>query len=135
MPLSGVHLGTFKTEIEASYAYNLAALRYYGKDARLNEIDKESLELMKNFTIDFEKIESGDRCSSKYFGVSHRKSVNKWCAYIKDNGKQIFLGEFKHELEAALAVNEALLEFYGYKATPKLNQISQEEIDLLWSLE
>jgi hypothetical protein len=35
-----IHLGTFKTKIEAAKAYNVAALKYHGEFARLNVIPK-----------------------------------------------------------------------------------------------
>lgn len=32
------HIGHFKSETEAAIAYNQAAVLYFGKDARLNEV-------------------------------------------------------------------------------------------------
>jgi hypothetical protein len=108
-------------------------LRYFGENAVLNKIDDSDMEVLRDFTVDFEKIESGNRRSSKYFGVSYKKDINKWNAFFIFEGKQYYLGVYEFEIEAALAVNSALEEFYGYKAQSKLNIIPQSEIDLLWS--
>lgn len=55
---------------------------------------------------------------SKYKGVSP-SSKNGWRAYIAPDRKQIHLGCFKTEEEAALAYNEAALKYFG--AFAKLN--------------
>lgn len=36
-----IFLGRFRTESDAAHAYNLAAIKYFGKSARLNEIKNE----------------------------------------------------------------------------------------------
>lgn len=48
--------------------------------------------------------------SSDYFGVCWDKRVYKWRARIKIDGKEIFLGYFTNELEAAEAYQNALNE-------------------------
>jgi group I intron endonuclease len=63
--------------------------------------------------------------SSKYFGVNFVKSSNKWACRLKYFGKEVNIGLFYDEIEAAIAYNEAEIEFYGTKA--KLNEISEEE--------
>jgi group I intron endonuclease len=129
-----IHIGSYDTELKAGYAYNLSSLRYFGENALLNKLNDEEMESLKDFVVDFEKIESGNRWSSRYYGVSRKKLDGKYKAFIYDkNGKQIYLGTYIFEAEAALVVNQALLEFYGYKAQSKLNIIPQSEIDLLWS--
>jgi len=52
-------------------------------------------------------------CSSQYKGVTWYKQADKWMAYIKTYGKQIHLGYFDDEIEAALAYNEAAIEHFG----------------------
>ncbi len=54
-------------------------------------------------------------CTSKYKGVYKNKNVkiNKWTAYHKKNGKKLFLGNFKTEIEAAAAYNIASRELWG----------------------
>jgi len=49
--------------------------------------------------------------TSKYVGVSYRKSgkrLKRWRATIKINGKQVFLGNFKNEIDAHFAYQNAL---------------------------
>lgn len=59
--------------------------------------------------------------SSLYKGVSWRKGRNKWRAGIKVNGKQINLGDFTNETEAALAYNKAAAEHF--KEFARLNTV------------
>lgn len=49
-------------------------------------------------------------CSSKYSGVSWDKDVCKWRARIKIEGKQINLGFFTNEVDAAQAYQKVLKE-------------------------
>ena len=51
--------------------------------------------------------------SSKYKGVSWYKRDKIWQAQIKINKKQIHLGRFKLEKDAALAYNKAAIELFG----------------------
>lgn len=54
--------------------------------------------------------------SSQYRGVSFQSSSKKWRAGIEVEGKQINLGEFKSEHDAALAYNKAAKKYFGAKA-------------------
>lgn len=56
---------------------------------------------------------------SKFKGVSTHKNTTKWRAYITVNRKQIHLGYFEKEKDAAKAYNKAAL-FY-FKEFAKLN--------------
>lgn len=62
---------------------------------------------------------------SRYRGVSWSKQKKKWKASIQVNNKQIHLGYFTTENEAALAWNDAALDNFGEYAT--LNPIVREE--------
>ena len=68
--------------------------------------------------------------SSRYIGVYWVSRLNKWSSRFKIFKKSNFIGNFEHEIEAALAYNEYALEFLGWKA--KLNIITKEEIEKLW---
>jgi 5-methylcytosine-specific restriction endonuclease McrA len=70
--------------------------------------------------------------SSRFVGVSKNKNRKKWDGGIYCNGIKYDLGQFEFEVEAAMAYNEAALELHGWKAN--LNNITQEEIDILWKM-
>ena len=55
------------------------------------------------------KIRKG---SSQYKGVSQHKS-NKWQARIMYQGKRIYLGLFKNEIDAAKAYNDAIIKYHN----------------------
>ena len=50
--------------------------------------------------------------TSKFKGVHWKKTINKWVAQIRFNGKKIHLGVFIKEEDAALAYNKAALTYY-----------------------
>jgi len=49
----------------------------------------------------------------KYKGTRFDKRYNTWSAYITFNKKQIHLGTFKNEEDAALVYNEKAIELFG----------------------
>jgi hypothetical protein len=51
--------------------------------------------------------------SSKYKGVAWKEDRKKWRARIHFNGKLIFLGYFKDEIQAAKAYDIAAKKYYG----------------------
>jgi hypothetical protein len=51
--------------------------------------------------------------SSKYRGVCMKKGTGKFIAAIKHNGKQITLGTFSNEIDAAKEYNSKALEIHG----------------------
>jgi len=59
--------------------------------------------------------------SSKYKGASWNKKAGKWRAYIWHSGKQIYLGFFEKEENAARAYNRNALLLFGEYA--KLNKV------------
>lgn len=53
------------------------------------------------------------RKTSKYKGVCWKKRLKKWAAAISCNNKTYHLGYFKHEMDAALAYDEAARKYHG----------------------
>lgn len=51
--------------------------------------------------------------SSKYKGVHFFKQTGKWMAYVRVNGKNVHLGCFANERDAALAYDAAATKHYG----------------------
>jgi hypothetical protein len=110
-----IHIGYFKSEERAAFAYNEKAKELFGDNAHLNKIDNiESIppEIRRNK-------------SSKYVGVSLNKRINKWVAYIRVNNKRIDMGYFNTENEAAQVYNKKALELFGDKA--RLNKIEEDD--------
>jgi hypothetical protein len=52
-------------------------------------------------------------CSSPYIGVGRLKGTTKWYARIRDHGRQLWLGTFDDEIEAARARDAAAIALYG----------------------
>lgn len=58
-----------------------------------------------------QKVSSAN--TSGFKGVSWRKDIEKWSAYIKVNQKRIWLGVFEDKINAAEAYNNAALKYFG----------------------
>lgn len=73
-----------------------------------------------------QKIQKGG--TSKYKGVCWNKETRKWMSRITVNHKEIYLGLYNSEEEAALAYNKAALEHFGEYA--KINVIEPLDTDM-----
>ncbi len=51
--------------------------------------------------------------TSRYLGVHWNKANKKWKVEINKNGKNIFIGRFSCEIDAAIAYNEAAKKIHG----------------------
>ena len=67
--------------------------------------------------------------SSKYKGVSWHKSKKKWASRIWLNNKQIHLGYFKDEIEAAQVYNNAALKYHGDFALLNFKELNYAKKD------
>lgn len=63
----------------------------------------------------------GRKTLSRFKGVSSGNRHHKWRAYIKLDGRQIWLGYFDIEEEAAEAYNSAAIQLFGDRA--RLNEV------------
>jgi len=64
--------------------------------------------------------------SSSYKGVRWHKVTARWCAVIKSNGKQYWLGLFKNEKDAALAYDSAARRLHGEFAKTNLAELEKK---------
>lgn len=60
--------------------------------------------------------------SSSFKGVCWDKSRNKWTVSIKFNDKQIHLGRYINEIDAAKTYDEAAKRLFGEYARPNFNE-------------
>lgn len=89
-----------------------------------NKLDnrRSNLRVCTQSENNMNRITNAVREVAKYKGAHWNKRANKWMACIKSNGKQIHLGYFKSEEDAANAYNYAALKYFGEYA--RLNVVS-----------
>ncbi|KAJ7943739.1 AP2-like ethylene-responsive transcription factor [Quillaja saponaria] len=129
-----VYLGGYDKEEKAARAYDLAALKYWGPTATTNfpvsNYTKE-LEEMKHVTKQ-EFIASLRRGASIYRGVTRHHQQGRWQARIGRvaGNKDLYLGTFATEEEAAEAYDIAAIKFRGANAVTnfEMNRYDVEAI-------
>ncbi len=109
-----INLGSYTTEIAAANAYNRAAIKYFGDRAILNDV--LHIENLNDYMHKY---------SSEYNGVFWCNNKKRWISKIRYNNEIIHLGNYKLEVEAAKAYNEAIRRFELDEN--KLNYIENEE--------
>ncbi|KAK7388523.1 hypothetical protein VNO78_23341 [Psophocarpus tetragonolobus] len=122
-----VYLGGYDKEDKAARAYDLAALKYWGPTTTTNfpisNYEKE-LEDMKNmtrqeFVASLRRKSSGfSRGASIYRGVTRHHQHGRWQARIGRvaGNKDLYLGTFSTQEEAAEAYDIAAIKFRGLNA-------------------
>lgn len=93
-----IYVGTFATKEDAAKAYNIVAQEYFGEYACLNEIDHVG------FSIREKRLNN----RGVYRGVTYHKRDKRWQASRGVNGKKVFLGYHKTDIEAAKAYDDYL---------------------------
>lgn len=99
------NLGNNESEIECAKLYNEQALYFnetLGTKYELNDIGSRTI--AKNIVKEIEDTKLANK-SSKYHGVTLNKKNNKYRALLVYHKKQIHIGFFDNELDAAKAYN------------------------------
>ncbi|KFK35872.1 hypothetical protein AALP_AA4G047800 [Arabis alpina] len=122
-----VYLGGYDKEEKAARAYDLAALKYWGASTTTNfpianyenEVEEMKNMTRQEFVAAIRRKSSGfSRGASMYRGVTRHHQHGRWQARIGRvaGNKDLYLGTFTTEEEAAEAYDIAAIKFRGLNA-------------------
>uniref|UniRef100_A0A1J3IKB9 AP2-like ethylene-responsive transcription factor n=1 Tax=Noccaea caerulescens TaxID=107243 RepID=A0A1J3IKB9_NOCCA len=122
-----VYLGAYDEEDAAARAYDLAALKYWGRDTILNfplcnyeeDIKEMESQSKEEYIGSLRRKSSGfSRGVSKFRGVAKHHHNGRWEARIGRvfGNKYLYLGTYATQEEAAIAYDVAAIEYRGLNA-------------------
>ncbi|XP_022136720.1 AP2-like ethylene-responsive transcription factor AIL6, partial [Momordica charantia] len=136
-----VYLGGYDKEEKAARAYDLAALKYWGPTATTNfpvsnytkELEEMKHVTKQEFIASLRRKSSGfSRGASIYRGVTRHHQQGRWQARIGRvaGNKDLYLGTFATEEEAAEAYDIAAIKFRGLNAVTNF-EMSRYDVEAI----
>ncbi|KAJ9170435.1 hypothetical protein P3X46_018542 [Hevea brasiliensis] len=136
-----VYLGGYDKEEKAARAYDLAALKYWGPTATTNfpvthytkELEEMKYVSKQEFIASLRRKSSGfSRGASIYRGVTRHHQQGRWQARIGRvaGNKDLYLGTFATEEEAAEAYDIAAIKFRGMNAVTNF-EMSRYDVEAI----
>ncbi|XP_042992919.1 AP2-like ethylene-responsive transcription factor AIL6 [Carya illinoinensis] len=136
-----VYLGGYDKEEKAARAYDLAALKYWGPTATTNlpvsnytnELEEMKHVTKQEFIASLRRKSSGfSRGASMYRGVTRHHQQGRWQARIGRvaGNKDLYLGTFATEAEAAEAYDVAAIKFRGANAVTNF-EMSRYDVEAI----
>ncbi|KAL6552125.1 hypothetical protein OROGR_008279 [Orobanche gracilis] len=136
-----LYLGGYDKEEKAANAYDLAALKYWGPTATTNfpianytkEVEEMKHATRQEFIASLRRKSSGfSRGASIYRGVTRHHQQGRWQARIGRvaGNKDLYLGTFATEEEAAEAYDIAAIKFRGINAVTNF-EMSRYDVEAI----
>ncbi|GLU13034.1 hypothetical protein SLE2022_296830 [Rubroshorea leprosula] len=136
-----VYLGGYDKEEKAARSYDLAALKYWGPTATTNfpisnytkELEEMKHVTKQEFIASLRRKSSGfSRGASIYRGVTRHHQQGRWQARIGRvaGNKDLYLGTFATEEEAAEAYDIAAIKFRGMNAVTNF-EMSRYDVEAI----
>ncbi|XP_050142356.1 AP2-like ethylene-responsive transcription factor BBM1 isoform X2 [Malus sylvestris] len=139
-----VYLGGYDKEEKAARAYDLAALKYWGTTTTTNfpisnyekEVDEMKHMTRQEYVASLRRKSSGfSRGASIYRGVTRHHQHGRWQARIGRvaGNKDLYLGTFSTQEEAAEAYDIAAIKFRGLNAVTNFDMTRYDVKSILES--